>query len=437
MSTEQNAEQAAARPAEQAAERKGDGPIPHAVIVAGAGAAGLMCARTLADAGVAVLVLEARRRIGGRIRTFRPDDGGPPLELGAQVVHGAASPVHALAGPLDAVPRTADARVVTEGRLAGLAALGHDGRAPWALQHRLATASGALEGSVADWLVTHRLSRAETRATREWFAQHWAVDPARLDARAVAAAHRGDGVGDGEYALPGGLDRLAAGLAAGLDVRLGTPVRSVEWAPGRVQVRTDQGELTARALVVTAPPAVVATGHLKIAGLPAAKSDAAARLPAGDACCLAVTYSRPAPVTRATPTVVFDADGARGFVTSRPGRPQVLVVAKAGAADVVRAAADSPDSVGRLLAPALPWTARAEVRGVTVADWGASPWSLGAFTHAGPGAEAAAASWSAPLGDTLFFAGEATAAGRRLPWLHSALDSGLRAAHDILAAVRP
>ncbi|MFE9411403.1 flavin monoamine oxidase family protein [Streptomyces sp. NPDC006704] len=434
MPAEQNAEQAA----ELATGRKAAGQIPHAVIVAGAGAAGLMCARTLADAGVAVLVLEARRRIGGRIRTFRPDDGGPPLELGAQVVHGAASPVHALAGPLDAVPRTADARAVTEGRLAQLAALGRYGRAPWALQHRLATASGTLEGSVADWLATHRLSRAETRAAREWFAQHWAVDPARLDARAVAAAHRGDGVGDGEYALPGGLDRLPARLAAGLDVRLGMPVRSVEWAPGRVHVRTDQGELTARALVVTAPPAVVATGHLKIAGLPAAKSDAAARLPAGDACCLAVTYSGPAPVTRATPTVVFDADGARGFVTSHPGRCQVLVVAKAEAADAVRAAAaDSPDSVGRLLAPALPWTARAEVRGVTVADWGASPWSLGAFTHAGPGAEAAAASWSAPLGDTLFFAGEATAAGRRLPWLHSALDSGLRTAHDILAAVRP
>ncbi|MFG2720779.1 flavin monoamine oxidase family protein [Streptomyces sp. NPDC048416] len=414
------------------------GPIPHEVIVVGAGAAGLMCARTLADAGVGVLVLEARTRIGGRIRTFRPADGGPPLELGAQVVHGAESRVHALAGPLDLVPRTVDARAVVDGKAAALAVLAHGGRAPWALQHRLNGAPGAVGGSVADWLAAQHLSPAETRAAHEWFAQHWAVDPARLDTHAVAAAHLGDGVGDGEYAVPGGLDSLTDRLAAGLDVRCGVPVRSVEWSPGRAHAVTDDDGPTARALVVTVPPAVVATGRLKIAALPAAKSDAAARLPAGDACCLVVTYSRPAPAAPLTPTVVFDADGVRGFVTSHAGRHQVLVVAKAAAAEAVRtAASDSHESVGRLLVAALPWTARARVTGVTVADWGASPWSLGGFTHAGPEAASAADAWARPLDGTLFFAGEATAAGHRLPWMHSALDSGLRAAHDVLAAVRP
>ncbi|MEV8566883.1 FAD-dependent oxidoreductase [Streptomyces sp. NPDC051322] len=409
------------------------------VIVVGAGAAGLMCARTLADGGLRVAVLEARWRIGGRIRTFRPRDGGPPLELGAQVVHGSESPVHRIAGPLAVVPRTGGAGAVSAGRAHDMAALGRGGRAPWLLQHRLNRAPGAAGGSVADWLAAQGLSGSESSAAREWFAQHWAVGPERLDAYGVAAAHLGDGVGEGEYAVPGGFDRLPERLAAGVDVRCGTPVRAVEWSPGRTLVRTDDGELQARAVVVTVPPAVVTAGGLKIADLPTAKYRAAGRLPAGDACCLVVTCSRPAPDS----TVVFDADGLRGFVSSRAGSPQVLVVAKSAAAAAVRKAATGwnaaagPDAeLLRLLQPALPWTAGARVTEVTVADWGGSPWSLGAFTYAGPGAAAAAGTWADPVGDTLFFAGEATLAGHRLPWVHSALDSGRHAAEQILAGVR-
>src|SRR5438309_4679026 len=57
------------------------------VIVIGAGASGLAAARDLTDRGADVLVLEARDRIGGRVRTLRgfTDE---PIELGAMVVHG-------------------------------------------------------------------------------------------------------------------------------------------------------------------------------------------------------------------------------------------------------------------------------------------------------------------------------------------------------------
>ena len=51
------------------------------VLVIGAGAAGIAAARTLHDAGVAVTVLEARQRLGGRVltdHTLAPH----PVELG-------------------------------------------------------------------------------------------------------------------------------------------------------------------------------------------------------------------------------------------------------------------------------------------------------------------------------------------------------------------
>src|SRR4051794_1403592 len=56
------------------------------VIVIGAGIAGLSARQRLAAAGLNVLVLEARERVGGRIFTQHHD--GYPVELGAEFVHG-------------------------------------------------------------------------------------------------------------------------------------------------------------------------------------------------------------------------------------------------------------------------------------------------------------------------------------------------------------
>ncbi|HEU0001755.1 MAG TPA: flavin monoamine oxidase family protein [Ktedonobacteraceae bacterium] len=53
------------------------------VVVVGAGFAGLSAARSLAEAGVDVIVLEARDRVGGRSYT-RPASDGTPIDLGGQ-----------------------------------------------------------------------------------------------------------------------------------------------------------------------------------------------------------------------------------------------------------------------------------------------------------------------------------------------------------------
>src|SRR5580692_4582503 len=56
------------------------------VIVLGAGIAGLTSARTLAERGLRVLVLEARDRVGGRV--FSVPAQQQTVELGAEFVHG-------------------------------------------------------------------------------------------------------------------------------------------------------------------------------------------------------------------------------------------------------------------------------------------------------------------------------------------------------------
>ena len=58
------------------------------ILIIGAGAAGLMAARELADKGKKVIVLEAQDRIGGRIHTIYENAALKPIELGAEFVHG-------------------------------------------------------------------------------------------------------------------------------------------------------------------------------------------------------------------------------------------------------------------------------------------------------------------------------------------------------------
>jgi monoamine oxidase len=409
------------------------------VAVIGAGISGLSCAALLAENGADVVVFEAAEWIGGRIRTSTaatsgvPWNEGPP-ELGAQVVHGAKNPILALLD--DAVvriPRVPSALALQGRRVVPIDSLARNGNAPWMVEERITADPGPGRGSVADWLDARVPDAVDRRNAAEWFRQNWAAEPADLAARAIAVARRAESsFGRGAFGPLDGLSTLPRRLAAGLDIRLGQAVRRVRSRPGGAELwvrgRGSRAEVhAARAVVVTAPPPVVAAGRLVIEDLPTVKLAAAQALALGDGYCVLATLDRSAPDS----AEVFDADGRGGFIRTYAGRPEVLVVAKAGAAAAVRAAV-ATDGLPALLATALCWASGARVVGTEIADWGADQWITGAFTFPRVGVHWAPGTWARPVAGTLFFAGEATWA-HGMPQVHGAMASGERAARELLA----
>lgn len=404
------------------------------VVVVGAGVAGLSCARLLAARGLAVVVLEARHRIGGRLWTHATPDG-EAIELGAQVIHGCDAATWAVvenAGlRTEPLAMTEAVSFVSGGRSHPSATLPLSGIAPpWMVE-------AALVEEAADMTVLERLrSLPLSGATRalavEWLTQLWGASASALSVPAMAEVRRAWESGDGEWRVVEGFDRVATFLANGLDVRLGDPVRRIRWRRGRVEAVTDRLAVSARAVVITVPPSVLVAGGIGFEpGLPGDKHLAAERLRLGGSVVVVHRLRHPAPA--AAWALVLD--GCGGFWRARAGSPFLVACVKGPrAGDAVEATADG--SLAALVAAALfPGTEveRAEV--VRVIDWGADRYTRGGFAFPSAGALRASRAWAAPVESTVFFAGEASCGARHLATVQGALESGRRAADELAAAL--
>lgn len=262
-------------------------------VVIGAGVSGLTAARILAGAGQKVVVVEARDRIGGRVVSERA--GGRVTDRGASWIHGITdSPVHEVAAALG-MPmmeftvgsfqaggrpiayygpggsRLSDADAASF--IADVAAC--DQALPAAIEGvgPIASYADAVARALAD--LGWDAERAER--VREYM-QHrseeqygaWIAD---LDSHGLDD----DAVDGDEVVFPEGYDALAAGLAAGLDVRLGREAREVHWFEDGVRIETITSggghgrhreaagaeTLAADRVVVTVPIGVLRAGGIR------------------------------------------------------------------------------------------------------------------------------------------------------------------------------
>ncbi|HLX26650.1 MAG TPA: FAD-dependent oxidoreductase, partial [Candidatus Cybelea sp.] len=80
--------------------------------------------------------------------------------------------------------------------------------------------------------------------------------------------------------------------------------------------------------------------------------------------------------------------------------------------------------------------ARAEFQTGFTHDWGADPYARGAYSYVAVGGEDARAALAQPVDETLFFAGEATSTDGQGGTVNGALETGERAAWEVLRCLK-
>jgi len=452
---------------------------PAEVLVVGAGIAGLAAARRLRDDGVRVTVIEARDRVGGRVRSHRTA-AGETFDLGASWIHGVkGNPIAALARDLS-IPTVTSGRVnaLFDARGRRLDTAGVQARMAAALEAARAVAA-APGRSVADVVrvagVEEGLSPRDRRLFR-WFLtaeleHEFAGDVAELSAAHFDAENEKRGE---EVVFPTGYDRVAQALADGLDVRLGTVVTRIEWGDGGVRVHTSAGVLAAAHAIVTLPLGVLKAGSVTFyPDLPAVHRHAVERLGMGLMNKVWLTFpARAGAGTSGSGASGLGASGlgASGFGAAAlgaggPGRfwgdadwinraadpvgrftqffaprtatPMLVAFHTGTHARELERRSDEETVAGALAALRAMYGAQVPAPVEThVTRWSADPFARGAYSFVAAGATPEdRAALATPLGRTVFFAGEATHTGYPST-VHGAYLSGVAAAKAVRRAAR-
>lgn len=423
------------------------------MIVAGAGIAGLAAARALGAKGFEVVVIEARDRIGGRVFTDRSWPG-IPVDLGASWIHGVTgNPVAELARSASLATRATDyeadalfdatGRALTDAESAAIDALWE--RFVAAIEAERERRDAAGEGDVSlrtfidlwstseglDEVVRSSLEHAvNTRIEHEYAA----------DAGDLSLLHYDDAgeLGGGDVLFPDGFGRVVEHLAAGLDVRLGHEITEIAWGAEGVEVTTSRGVIEGDRVIVTLPLGVLKAGTVTFSPpLPSSKSGAISRLGFGILDKLFLRF--PSAFWSDADAQVLNWMGTpRGAwaeslnIHAYTGQP-VLLCFNAGAyAEVVEAKPDADVVADAMRMIRAVWGADVDApEAWAITRWGRDPHARGAYSHLAPGSTRADHdALAAPLGDRVFFAGEATASDHP-GTVHGAYGSGLREAERI------
>jgi monoamine oxidase len=408
--------------------------------------AGLTAARTLAEAGVSVTVLEARNRVGGRILTQHI--GNNTIELGAEFIHGRPPELWALIAEtgLETNERDGTTACFTNGSLAPCK---EDDRAFHLLE--------GLEGfagpdvSFTHFLSTLNATDSERISARSFVEGFNAADASQISSESLGVQQKAEETieGDRAFNLPGGYDQLPDYLATrirdyGSTIQLGTPIRHIRWSPGRVEATTDTHTVTAQRAIITVPLGVLQSGSLVIEPRPDLILNAASQLRMGNAFRITLRFREP--FWKTLPSSPLE---DLSFLFSFGEMPPVWWTTHPNPTPLLTGWVGGPRSAALAILSSSALADRAcstlahifdlrtaQVRELLLEchthDWRNDPFSLGAYSYVATGGLDAPRLLTQPVEQTLFFAGEHTDTTGHWGTVHAAMRSGLRAAQQIL-----
>lgn len=384
------------------------------VVIVGAGFAGLAAARTLRAAGISFKLVEAMDRIGGRAWTSS-EHFGVPFDIGCAWLHAADRNPYfpeAQTGGWTLHHHDMNVDHLYYGkREAGEGEEAEMKRADAALSALLETWDGT-DDRVSSLLASgHSLSSRAPRAAATFSGpMDFGKDYDEIsveDFRAAADL-------DPNYFSKEGFGALVARFGADVPVELSTPVRRIVWDGPGVAVATDRGTIRAKAVIVTASPAVLAFEEIEFSpALPDAHIEAFFDLPMGMLTKLPVEIKatrlglspfddllieRPARHDIYFLCFPFDLDLMVGFV----GGDFAWELSAAGEAAGV-------DFVTDRLCGIFGSDVRKHVGRAMMTDWGGERFVRGAYAAARPGKAASRAKLMEPVAGRIYFAGEALA----------------------------
>ena len=412
------------------------------LIIVGAGIAGLAAAAELRSRGFEdIVVLEARHRVGGRIWTDRLGHD-KPVDLGASWIHGVKG------NPIAAIARdnAIETSATDYGNQVVHLRVGHEPpqQADDVLQQIMAAARRrphaslqvVYDGYLAANDLDDDLKRYVDYRLNTAVEHEFGTGIGNLSLRSMTGARASKGH---DAVFPAGYAQIVDILCSGLDIRRGEAVTAIDYGGSSIALTTASGTVyAADRVVVTVPLGVLKARAISFfPALPDRKRRAIERLDMGvlNKTCLLFD------------DVFWNEDAEFiGYVGAQRGQwaetlslyphsgVPILMLFNAGSyATAIEGLSDQETVALAVAALADMHGAVPPPKDARVTRWRSDPWSRGAYSYVPVGATFAQyAELGAPVGDGLFFAGEATSADHPAT-VHGAYISGIRAARQVAA----
>ncbi len=405
--------------------------------------AGLTAARTLAEAGKRVLVLEAQGRVGGRMCTRYVPGLDRPIELGAEFVHGRPPELLALldeAG-LTTTAGEGDQLCFIDDRVQACP----EDEGAWELLAGMeAVAERDGDMSFSRYLAQADASDADKQRGRNYVEGFNAADAERIGIAGLAQQQAAEDAIDGDRVarINRGYQAVAEYVgqraeAAGASVLLRTPVEQVRWSRGRCTVTAADGRSwDARLVICALPLGVLQNAPALFRPRPEQAMAAAAGLCAGAVQRTTLQFRERWWAQHYPHMHFLFAQGCHPptwWTTAAIESP--LLTGWAGGPHAV-VSVDS-EALGRKALQTLEDVFHRPLASELVAvhhhDWQLDPYARGAYSYVPAGAGGAPAVLAEPVDDMLLFAGEHTDITGHPGTVHGAMRSGLRAAGQALS----